>query len=75
MIDQKTTTSVGKIVLKPCPFCGEVPHATKHFRDEVWSFVHRCSSLYCAIVIDWTTLDRIEAQWNARVKSGKEGGA
>lgn len=28
--------------LLPCPFCGELPVLTKHFRYDDYSFIHRC---------------------------------
>ncbi|MFL1551711.1 Lar family restriction alleviation protein [Pseudomonas sp. D47] len=31
--------------LEPCPFCGEKPVLTKHFKHEMYSFMHRCSVL------------------------------
>lgn len=31
-----------KAKLLPCPFCGELPVITKHFREEMYSFMHRC---------------------------------
>lgn len=29
--------------LLPCPFCGELPVITKHFKHDIYSFMHRCS--------------------------------
>lgn len=31
-----------KTELLPCPFCGELPVISKHFREEMYSFMHRC---------------------------------
>ncbi|MEE4662754.1 hypothetical protein V2L09_02325 [Pseudomonas alliivorans] len=31
--------------LLPCPFCGQVPIITKHHREEMYSFMHRCEVL------------------------------
>ncbi|MEW9840553.1 hypothetical protein [Pseudomonas juntendi] len=31
--------------LMPCPFCGEKPQITKHHREDIYSFMHRCPVL------------------------------
>lgn len=31
--------------LLACPFCGGMPEITKHFREESYSFMHRCAVL------------------------------
>lgn len=31
--------------LSPCPFCGETPQITKHHREDIYSFMHRCQVL------------------------------
>ncbi|MDH0749480.1 Lar family restriction alleviation protein [Pseudomonas sp. GD03842] len=28
--------------LLPCPFCGGIPVITKHHKEEIYSFMHRC---------------------------------
>ena len=36
MTDRTHTTD-----LLPCPFCGEVPDVTKHFKEPMWRLTHR----------------------------------
>jgi hypothetical protein len=50
----------------PCPFCGEQPLISKHYKEEMWNLIHRCK-IVGPIAIDWkeaveTLLDR----WNMR---------
>ena len=49
-----------------CPWCGEPPVITKHFKHEMWSLLHRCR-IIGTISIDWTT-DRLQllGNWNHR---------
>ncbi len=49
-----------------CPFCGELPDITKHFRDEAYKLIHRCPVLG-PIVFDWREekAKHIE-HWNTR---------
>jgi hypothetical protein len=56
------------IELKPCPFCGEVPEVTKHFREDMWRLIHRCKAVGC-IVVDWASQEWIEECWNQRAES------
>lgn len=58
--------------LKPCPWCGEQPEVTKHFREEAWSLVHRCPVLATPITFDWTTQESIESRWNRRTPARSE---
>ncbi|MBX8528500.1 Lar family restriction alleviation protein [Pseudomonas cichorii] len=57
---------MGNHELKPCPFCGEIPIITKHFREEAYNFMHRCAVLG---PVSWDF--RIDRQshidkWNSR---------
>jgi len=51
--------------LKPCPFCGEIPKLSKHYKEERWQMIHRCKVMG-PIVIDWNYEDKIIEQWNTR---------
>lgn len=31
--------------LEPCPFCGERPEVTKHFKEDMYRLIHRCKVL------------------------------
>ncbi|MDY0250749.1 MAG: hypothetical protein RBR45_11950 [Pseudomonas sp.] len=55
MADQKTL---------PCPFCGEQPEVTKHFKRDEYCLVHRCE--YIPAHIDFSTMAGILKRWNAR---------
>lgn len=37
-----TDQTIDGVSLLPCPFCGELPAITKHFKHEMYSFIHRC---------------------------------
>lgn len=37
-----TNQTIDGVPLLPCPFCGELPVITKHFKHEMYSFMHRC---------------------------------
>lgn len=54
--------------LKSCPFCGEIPKTTKHFKEELWLMIHRCP--YTGIIqFDWTDdEEQIINKWNHRIK-------
>jgi len=53
--------------LLSCPFCGETPEISKHFRDPLWQLIHRCHVMG-AITIDWRESEQaIAEQWNTRV--------
>ncbi|MFJ4113787.1 Lar family restriction alleviation protein [Pseudomonas sp. NPDC089758] len=52
--------------LLPCPFCGEKPQITKHHREDIYSFMHRCPVLG---PISWGFREDQHAhieKWNAR---------
>ncbi|URD44511.1 Lar family restriction alleviation protein [Pseudomonas sp. BYT-5] len=54
--------------LLPCPFCGEKPQITKHHREDIYSFMHRCQVLG---PISWGFREDQQAhieKWNARAK-------
>lgn len=54
--------------LLPCPFCGEKPQITKHHREDIYSFLHRCQVLG---PISWGFREDQQAhieKWNARAK-------
>ena len=52
--------------LKPCPFCGEQPEVTKHFKRDEYCLVHRCQ--YIPAHIDFTTMAGILKRWNTRAE-------
>ncbi|MEB6589678.1 Lar family restriction alleviation protein [Pseudomonas asiatica] len=52
--------------LLTCPFCGEKPQITKHHREDIYSFMHRCQVLG---PISWGFREDQHAhieKWNAR---------
>ncbi|WP_281690785.1 Lar family restriction alleviation protein [Pseudomonas sp. PARCl1] len=54
--------------LLPCPFCGEKPQITKHHREDIYSFMHRCPVLG---PISWGFREDQQAhieKWNARAQ-------
>lgn len=54
--------------LLPCPFCGEKPQITKHHREDIYSFMHRCQVLG---PISWGFREDQQAhieKWNARAQ-------
>lgn len=54
--------------LLPCPFCGEKPQITKHHREDIYSFMHRCQILG---PISWGFREDQQAhieKWNARAQ-------
>ncbi|WP_060476689.1 Lar family restriction alleviation protein [Pseudomonas monteilii] len=54
--------------LMPCPFCGEKPQITKHHREDIYSFMHRCPVLG---PISWGFREDQQAhieKWNARAQ-------
>jgi hypothetical protein len=57
------------VKLLPCPFCGELPTITKHFKHEIYSFVHRCSVIG-PITRDFREREQDHADmWNTRCAS------
>lgn len=51
-----------------CPFCGEVPVITKHFREDMWNLIHRCK-IIGVISLDWSdSIKRLKNQWNHRTR-------
>lgn len=67
--DQRQTTRASPVessALLACPFCGETPAITKHFKEQMWSLIHRCPVIG-AITIDWHDSQReVVGQWNTR---------
>lgn len=58
--------------LLPCPFCGEKPQITKHHREDIYSFMHRCQILG---PISWGFREDQQAhveKWNARDKPAEQ---
>ena len=53
------------VELKPCPFCGGSAQLNKHFKEEMWSLIHRCEVMG-PIMIDWTDRERAVTRWNTR---------
>ncbi|MDN5518568.1 Lar family restriction alleviation protein [Pseudomonas sp.] len=54
--------------LLTCPFCGEKPQITKHHREDIYSFMHRCQVLG---PISWGFREDQQAhieKWNARAQ-------
>jgi hypothetical protein len=52
--------------LLPCPFCGGEGQISKHHKQEVWSFLHRCPVMGL-MTMDWlTSVDAIAKKWNTR---------
>lgn len=57
--------------LKPCPFCGNQPVITKHFKEEIWNLLHRCN-IVGVISIDWSSSEQeLIDRWNTRVAPEK----
>lgn len=53
--------------LLPCPFCGETPEYSKHFKENIWQMLHRCKVIG-PISIGWMSRkESIAEQWNKRV--------
>lgn len=55
--------------LKPCPFCGEPPEVSKHFKLDAWSLTHRCPIIgYVNMTGDGfcEDLSHAKAMWNTR---------
>jgi hypothetical protein len=51
--------------LLPCPFCGELPEISKHFKEEMYRLIHRCKVIG-PIVLDWADKGYHEHRWNRR---------
>lgn len=57
-----------EIELKPCPFCGGTPVITKHHKEEMWGFMHRCPVIGA---VSWGFRESIESHakdWNTRAE-------
>jgi hypothetical protein len=61
--------TIDGVSLLPCPFCGKAPELTKHFRDESYSFMHRCSVLGPISMGFREDPKCHEAVWNTRIES------
>jgi len=55
-------------IFKPCPFCGELPQVTKHFKIEAYGLVHRCKAVG-HIAIDFSDYDLVLRRWNTRTEA------
>jgi len=54
----------------PCPFCGGLPEVTKHFREDMWSLIHRCK-VVGTIAIEWlSSPEHLKKLWNTREAKG-----
>ncbi|MCK2118533.1 Lar family restriction alleviation protein [Pseudomonas juntendi] len=65
--NRSSNTEMGSELL-PCPFCGEKPQITRHHREEIYSFMHRCPVLG---PISWGFREDQQAhveKWNARAQ-------
>ena len=51
--------------LRECPYCGELPEVTKHFKEELFCMVHRCK-IFGPISIDFTNMNNLQKRWNTR---------
>jgi len=51
--------------LKPCPFCGGLPKISKHYKEEMYTLLHRCQ-IAGIISFDWGNKERHEKAWNTR---------
>lgn len=51
--------------LAACPFCGDRPKVTKHFKHDLYGLVHRCKILP-AIIMDFAEAGYNETKWNTR---------
>ena len=51
--------------LRDCPFCGEIPVITKHFREDMHQMVHRCK-VVGPILFDFGDACRHIKAWNTR---------
>jgi hypothetical protein len=53
-------------LLLPCPFCGGKAEITKHFKEDMWRLIHRCS-VVDPITLEWTAPEtRLSDKWNTR---------
>jgi hypothetical protein len=51
---------------KACPFCGEHPRITKHFKEEMWRLLHPCPVMG-PMTMDWReSAEALVRLWNTR---------
>ena len=43
-----------------CPWCGEIPEIKRHFQDDDYKLIHRCSKLVAVIMMDYTELKNLK---------------
>jgi predicted nucleic acid-binding Zn ribbon protein len=64
--NESSGSQLTSIDLLCCPFCGDKPEITKHFREEMWRLLHRCK-IVGAISFDWSeNFAWLVSRWNTR---------
>jgi len=59
--------------LLPCPWCGGIPEVNKHFREDMYSLLHRCPVMG-PLSLDWSSEGDNEARWNQRANTKEQNG-
>ncbi len=55
--------------LQACPWCDQRPDLTKHFREDMYSLLHRCK-VVGPILFDWGDKERHIERWNRTPSPG-----
>lgn len=56
-----------KLAIESCPFCGNYPKVTKHFKyPELHGMIHRCEVLHVTISFDFVNIRESLKKWNTR---------